>query len=69
MHIPTLVRYLVDEPHQNVGADVPAIVVKIHDAETGKVDLQVMRQLCHGSYLVRDVLYGDDVGTWHREGE
>lgn len=69
MKIPTLVRYLVGEQRPNTGADVPAIVVKVKNAETGIVDLQVFHQRCHGSYIMYDVEPGSTAGTWHREGE
>lgn len=67
------VTWVYGEPHALplVGKPTLAFVVRVVDAERGKVDLQAFKLDCHGSILVRGVEYGEDgePGTWHWMGE
>jgi len=58
-------------PDKLVGKPTAAVVVRVTDAERGRVDLQAFKLDCHGCILMRDVEYNGDgaPGTWHWRGE
>lgn len=71
-HVSALVCWVYDEPHASlIGQVTAAVVVRVIDAERGKVDLHAFRLNCHATILVKAAEYSDDgePGTWHWPGE
>lgn len=68
-----LVHWVYGEPHAPKlhGQSTPAVIVKILDAERGRVNLHAFRQDCHGTIFVQDCEHGEDgePGSWHWPGE